>query len=162
MAAGAALAGLALGEAGARARQPIELLGTADGLAAAGLPGAAELLAAGEPIDRDDPAELGEAAPLGASDAEGAGELLGDADGHEALGAGLGDGDGEGVADGISVGVGLGCNPTGSGPTKTNAARMPKATRTPTRNPARTVTPVFIAGEGTSTDGRGRRVLCHC
>jgi hypothetical protein len=74
------------------------------------------------------------------------------------LGAGLAEGD----ADGMSVGAGVGRNPTGSGPTKTNAARMPNATRTPTRNPARTVIPVFIAAEGTSTDGRGRRVRRRC
>jgi hypothetical protein len=39
---------------------------------------------------------------------------------------------------------------------------MPPATRTPTRRPAMMVIPVFIAAEGTSTDGRGRSDQERC
>jgi hypothetical protein len=130
-----------------------ELLGAADVLGAAEVLGAA---APPEPVGADD--ATGGEEPLGAAEMEGAVEVDGDADGQRALGAGLGEGD----ADGMSVGAGVGRNPTGSGPTNTRAARMPDATRMPTTRPASMVIPVFIAAEGTSTDGRGRRVPWRC
>jgi hypothetical protein len=103
------------------------------------------------------------AEPMGAAERLGAGELAGVAEADGAAGAqAIGLGDGATDAVGMIVGAGLGRSPTGSGPTKTNAARMPTATRTPTSRPASMVIPVFIAAEGTSTDGRGRRVRCRC
>ena len=143
------------------------MLGTEDGLGAAGLPGAREALDSAELVGSTDaPVPLAEAEAellgavdtLGATDTLGAGEPLGGTDGQPMLAAGLGEGD----ADGMTVGGGVGRNPTGLGPTRTKAARMPNATRTPTSRPATTVTPVFIAAEGTSTDGRGRRAGCRC
>ena len=137
------------------------MLGTEDGLGAAGLPGAREALDSAELVGSTDapvPLAEAEAELLGATDTLGAGEPLGGTDGQPMLAAGLGEGD----ADGMTVGGGVGRNPTGLGPTRTKAARMPNATRTPTSRPARTVTPVFIAAEGTSTDGRGRRAGCRC
>jgi len=97
-------------------------------------------LDAGEPLAID---------PLGAEEPPpGAGET-------QALpGGGLADADG--ATDWMSVGAGEGRSPTGSGPMKTNAARIPAATSVPASRPARIVIPVFIAAEGTSTDGRGR------
>jgi hypothetical protein len=109
-----------------------------------------------EPVGADE--ATGDEEPLGAAEMEGAVEVIGDGDGHSALGTGLGDDD----ADGMTVGAGRGRNPTGSGPTNTKAARMPNATKTPTRSPAIMVIPVFIAAEGTSTDGRERRIPCRC
>ena len=99
-------------------------------------------------------------------DAPGDGVGLADGDGL-ADGAALNDGEAraDGPAEGIAtdgdgdattglavagtrVGGGVGRSPTGSGPTNTNAARIPSATRMPARSPARIVMPVFIAGRG--------------
>ena len=93
------------------------------------------LLAAGDPLG---------ATPDGAGDAT-------PADGD---GAADGDGGTDGATD--AGGEGAGRKPTGSGPTSTIAARIPTATRTPTRRPARIVIPVFMRRQGTSTDGRQR------
>src|SRR5215218_2955354 len=74
----------------------------------------------------------------------------------EPLDAGEADADGSSAAteaEGWTVGAGVGRRPTGSGPTRMNAARTPAATR----RPARIVTPVFMRRESTSTGGRGRR-----
>lgn len=104
---------------------------------------------------------MGAADPMGAAaDAMGVADPMGSADPQAAISPGLAEGDGE--ADGMTVGAGLGRSPTGSGPTNTNAARMPTATRTPTSRPASIVTPVFIAAEGTSTDERGRGAQFRC
>src|SRR5437879_660450 len=84
---------------------------------------------------------------------------VGDADDPEGAPAAA-DGDppgADGDAEIATVGDGVGLSPTGSGPTKTNAARTPPATRTPASRPARIAAPVFIRAEGTSTSGPGRR-----
>ena len=124
---------------------------------------AGELLAPGPQPGPAGPAEPA-AAVLGAGEltaaALGAGEpqnVLGDgATEAEGDGATEAEGEGDGAIVGGSVGAGVGRSPTGSGPTSTNAARMPTATRTPARRPATIEIPVFIARQGTSTDGRGR------
>jgi len=68
-----------------------------------------------------------------------------------------GDTDGDADADADGLGAtdedGVGRSPTGSGPTKTNAARMPAATMTPTSRPAMIARADFMGREGTSTDG---------
>ena len=147
---GRAVAGLALPRLG------VDDAGAA-GMQATELPGDAEALG---------PAELGAADPLGKLGAGllSVGELLGTAElpGAVDAQAAIGLADGATEAVGMIVGDGFGRSPTGSGPTKTRAARMPPATRTPTRRPAMMVIPVFIAAEGTSTDGRGRRDHERC
>ena len=142
------------GDACAAGMQATELPGDAEAQ------GPAELLGAAEPPEAAGDAELGAAEPLGKLGAGllSVGELLGTAElpGAVDAQAAIGLADGATEADGVIVGDGFGRSPTGSGPTKTRAARMPPATRTPTRRPAMMVIPVFIAAEGTSTDGRGR------
>jgi hypothetical protein len=134
-----------------------ELLGAVDAVGADDALGAAGELDAGDALDANEGGALGMDETLGTAETLGAAETDGTA---EAQAIGLADGATE--AEGMIVGDGLGRSPTGSGPTKTNAARMPTATRTPTSRPASMVIPVFIAAEGTSTDGRGRRVRCRC
>ena len=106
----------------------------------------------------DAPPGLGEplpgAEPDGAVDGRANGATEGDADGaNEASGDGEADGAIDGEATTTSDGDGVGRRPTGSGPTKTNAARTPAATSTPTRRPARIARADFMRREGTSTDG---------
>ena len=133
------------------------------GLAAGELLALGELLAPGPQPGPAGPAEPATAV-LGAGEltaaALGAGKpqnVLGDgATEAEGDGATEAEGEGDGAIVGTSVGAVVGRSPTGSGPTKTNAARTPAATITPARRPARIEIPVFIAGQGTSTDGRGR------
>ena len=99
------------------------------------------------------------AEPDGAvDDGEADGAINGAIDG-EADGATEGEADG-GRSDGEATttcrhrdGDGVGRRPTGSGPTKTNAARMPAATSTPTSRPAMIARADFMRREGTSTDG---------
>jgi hypothetical protein len=89
-------------------------------------------------------------------------------------GASDGDGDGVGLLDGLGLAVwlgatdgatdgdGVGWRPTGSGPTKTNAARMPPATRMPASRPAMIVTAVLMRREGTSTDEPQAALMARC
>ena len=98
------------------------------------------------------------AEPEGATDGEPEGAINGAIDG-EADGAI--DGDVDGVIDGEAAttslgtadGAGVGRRPTGSGPTKTNAARTAAAASTPTSRPAMIARADFMRREGTSTDG---------
>jgi len=104
--------------------------------------------------------------PAGDAETDADGKAETDADGDAEADA---DGDAEADADGPPdaagsdalaeatglgrVAVGVGRRPAGSGPTKTNAARMPSATMTPASRPARIVAPDLMRREGTSTDG---------
>jgi hypothetical protein len=97
--------------------------------------------------DADAPAE-----PDGATDADGAAEPDGATD---ADGAGLG------LAATLGEGDGVGRRPTGSGPTKRNAASTPRATRTPARRPARTTRADLMRRESTSTDGPEAALRCR-
>jgi hypothetical protein len=63
------------------------------------------------------------------------------------------DGEATTTAVGTTDGDGVGRRPTGSGPTRTNAARMPAAASTPTSRPAMIARADFMGREGTSTDG---------
>src|SRR3954462_12521611 len=88
----------------------------------------------------DGPADAGglaalEADALGALEADALGAVEAEPDGPtDSLAI-----DGDAVDRGVGVGVGR--SPTGSGPTNTNAARIPIATMTPVASPARIVTP---------------------
>jgi hypothetical protein len=90
-----------------------------------------------------------------AIDADGAtdGDALADGDAtglRLAAGDALADGDATGL--GATDGDGVGRSPTGSGPTKTIAARTPAATSAPTSRPARIARTDLMRREGTSTD----------
>jgi hypothetical protein len=100
-------------------------------------------------------ASLGVGEPPTRLDADGATEADGEADDGDAAIDGEGDGATEGDGDGEAAidGDGVGRRPTGSGPTKTNAARMPAAASTPTTRPAMIARADFMRREGTSTDG---------
>ena len=109
--------------------------------------------------------------PEGAADADAGADGVAVAEPPaEALGDGLGDALGDGLGDGLADGsvttegdgVGDGRSPTGSGPTKTNAARIPTATSTPASRPARIVTPDLIRRQGTSTDEPRARPESRC
>jgi hypothetical protein len=106
--------------------------------------------------------ELAPGETRGAGEALGAGGALAAGEADEAGADAEGGIDGEGDTEGATVGGGVGRRPTGSGPTKTKAARTPAATRTPASRPARIVTPVFMRREGTSTDGPGRHDRGRC
>jgi hypothetical protein len=97
------------------------------------------------------------------SDPDAAGDSSADA-ATVGLGEKVGDGLGEGLTDGSALkdGEGVGRRPTGSGPTKTNAARMPAATRTPASRPARIVAADLIRRQGTSTDRARASRRGHC
>ena len=90
----------------------------------------------------------------GATDGEPEGAINGATDG-EADGATEGETEGEATTTslGTADGEGVGRRPTGSGPTKTNAARMAAAASTPTSRPAMIARADFMRREGTSTDG---------
>ena len=93
------------------------------------------------------------AEPDGAADWDTEADAATDALGED-VGDTLGDELAEGLADASAVtdGEGVGWSPTGSGPTKTNAARMPAATTKPASRPARIVAADLIRRQGTSTD----------
>ena len=90
----------------------------------------------------------------GPTDGEPEGAINGATDG-EADGATEGETEGEATTTslGTADGEGVGRRPTGSGPTKTNAARMAAAASTPTSRPAMIARADFMRREGTSTDG---------
>ena len=120
--------------------------------------GALPLEAAAAEADDDDAGEPEvdgagepEVAAVGKPGVDGATEADATGDG-DAVTTGLGEAeaDATGMSDGDGVGVGR--NPTGSGPTKMNAARTPAATRTPASSPARIVRADLIRRQGTSTD----------
>jgi len=165
---GSALQRLGAGEGQALGRHVTELPGAVEALGVAKALGGAVLGAALE-AGALEAGALALAEPVGAAEPLGAGEVAGVAVAGGADGAdgaadaqAIGLADGATEAEGMVVGAGVGRRPTGSGPTKTSAARMPTATRTPTSRPASSVTPVFIAAEGTSTDGRGRDARSRC
>ena len=108
------------------------------------------------PIDPDAPADADADA-----DADAAADGEADADGEAAI-DGLGDGLGETSTMTDGTGVGVGRRPTGSGPTKTNAASTPAATSTPARRPARIVAADLMRRQGTSTDVRQARSEARC
>jgi len=98
------------------------------------------------------------AEPDGDTDGEPDGAVDGEPDGTT---NGATDGEADGAIDGEATttslgtadGDGVGRRPTGSGPTKTKAARMPAAASTPTSRPAMIARADFMRREGTSTDG---------
>jgi hypothetical protein len=96
----------------------------------------------------------GGAEPRTPAEPEGVGEPDGEPDGAtDAEADGATDGDATTTSVGRADGEDVGRRPTGSGPTKTKAARMPAAASTPTSRPARIARADFMRREGTSTDG---------